>query len=48
MDKEVARAATQFMARVQLTGAEVPAFNAVMEALVKIIQKEEEVANGPE
>lgn len=48
MDKDVARAATQFMLRVQLTGAEVPAFNAVMTALAALVEQKEEVANGPE
>lgn len=35
MDKEVAKAAMQFMLRAQLKGEEVPAFNAVMESLNK-------------
>ena len=33
MDKEIIKTAMQFMMRVQLTGQEVPAFNAVMNAL---------------
>lgn len=33
MDKQIITVIMQFMARVQLTGQEVPAFNAAMEAL---------------
>lgn len=36
MNQELAKAAIQFMLRVQLTGQEVPAFNAVMQALHEI------------
>lgn len=39
MPKELAQAAMQFLLRVQLSGKEVPAFNAVMDALHAITQE---------
>lgn len=38
MDKEIAKVAGQFLLRADLKGSEVPAFNAVMEALEAIIR----------
>ena len=35
MDKEIINAAMQFMMRVNLSGQEVPAFNAVMNVVIK-------------
>lgn len=46
MEKEIAKAAMQFMMRAQLTGQEVPAFNAVMQELDGIVRGE--VAGGEE
>lgn len=53
MTPEVANLAIQFMQRVQLTGQEVPAFNAVMRALQAVTaantaQASEESAHGCE
>lgn len=38
MNQEIAKAAIQFMLRVQLQGQEVPAFNSVMQALHEIAE----------
>lgn len=46
MTPEIAKATMQFMLRVQLTGQEVPAFNAVMTALQQV-QHPEPAAGGP-
>jgi len=45
MTKEIAQLILQFMNRVQLTGAEVTAFNTVTSALDKVINPTEE-SNG--
>lgn len=39
MDKEIIKAAMQFMMRVDLKGQEVPAFNAVMNAMQDELSK---------
>lgn len=39
MDKEIIKAAMQFMMRANLKGEEVPAFNAVMNAMQAEIEK---------
>lgn len=39
MDPDVAGYAIEFLKRVQLQGAEVPAFNAVMTALIEVQQE---------
>lgn len=41
MNKDLAMAAGQLLLRVPLKGSEVPAFNAVMQALDDIIKKED-------
>ena len=47
MDKEIIKTAMQFMMRVQLTGQEVPAFNAVMNALqAELNSNPEEAKDG--
>lgn len=38
MTPEIAQVAQQFMLRVQLQGQEVPAYNAVMQALQEVIE----------
>ena len=40
MDKEIIKAAMQFMLRVNLSGQEVPAFNAVMNAMQAELESE--------
>ena len=44
MNKEIAEAAMKFMMRVQLTGQEVPAFNAVMQELDDLSRGEDKPA----
>lgn len=44
MNQEIAKAAIQFMLRVQLQGQEVPAFNAVMESLHEIVRDQAQAA----
>lgn len=48
MDKDVANAAGQFLLRVNLVGSEVPAFNAVMQALEAIVKGEDQPCPKPE
>ena len=48
MSPEIAKAALEFLKRVQLTGAEVAAFNAVVQALIEAAQQPEEVTDGVE
>lgn len=47
MDKDVAKAAGQFLLRVNLVGSEVPAFNAAMQALEVIIKGEDKPCPKP-
>lgn len=46
MNKEIAKAAIQFLLRTQLQGQEVPAFNAVMNSLNAIVSGEAEEKPG--
>lgn len=46
MTPEIAGYAIQFMQRIQLQGAEVPAFNVVMNALTEITEQPAETAEG--
>lgn len=48
MDKDIAKVAGQFLLRVQLAGSEVPAYNAVMQALQQILDKKDDECPTPQ
>lgn len=47
MDKDIAKVAGQFLLRVDLKGSEVPAYNAVMQALENILKGSNECPTPP-